>query len=76
MRNLRKIFYSDNMNNSLFYKDNNFDYLNPLSSKKKKKKKRLKEKKKKKFQKIKIIVWFVELKKKIKKISLKNYNMK
>ena len=68
MRNLRKIFYSDNMNNSLFYKDNNFDYLNPLSSKikkkkkavegkkKEKKKKRLKEKKKKKFQKIKIIV--------------------
>ena len=39
MRNLRKIFYSDNMNNSLFYKDNNFDYLNPLSSKIKKKKK-------------------------------------
>ena len=38
MRNLRKIFYSDNMNNSLFYKDNNFDYLNPLSSKIKKKK--------------------------------------
>ena len=51
MRNLRKIFYSDNMNNSLFYKDNNFDYLNPLSSKKKKKKKAVEGKKKEKISK-------------------------
>ena len=51
MRNLRKIFYSDNMNNSLFYKDNNFDYLNPLSSKIKKKKKAVEGKKKEKISK-------------------------
>ena len=47
MKNLKKIFYSDNINSSLFFKDNNYDYFTPLSSKKTKKNKAVEGKQRK-----------------------------
>ena len=69
---MKKIFYSDNVNSSLFLKDNNYEYFNPLSSKKRKKNKAVEIKKRKKNSKNKIsnLKYVNETKEKQKKYNL------